>query len=176
MIMTIIVAFDQNFIIGKNNSIPWHFPEDLANFKKLTTNNICIMGRNTWESLPSKFRPLPNRTNIIISSTYYKNPNKFSNSLGYVPQNAFDVLTVPDLDYALVYCDRLALNKEIFLIGGAKVYAECLSKNYVEKMIVTKIKHSYEGDTKFPEIDWNFWNQKILSSNENFEIIEYTKK
>lgn len=173
--MTIIVAFDQNFIIGKNNSIPWHFPEDLANFKKLTTNNVCIMGRNTWESLPGKFRPLPNRINIVISSSYYKNPDRFSNSLGYIPSNAFDVLTVPDLDYALVYCDQFINNKEIFLIGGAKVYTECLSKNLVDKMIVTKIKSSYEGDTKFPEVDWSIWNQKVLFFNENLEIVEYTK-
>lgn len=174
--ITIIVAFDKIFNIGKNNSIPWHFPEDLLNFKKLTTNNVCIMGRNTWESLPEKFRPLPNRINIIISKTYYKNPNKFSNSLGRIPEEAFEVFAVSDLEEALAYCDSFVKNKEIFIIGGSKVYNDCLLNNYIDKMIVTKIKNVYEGDVKFPDIDWSQWNEKLLSSNENFDIFEYTKK
>lgn len=174
--ITIIAAFDKFFNIGKNNSIPWYFPEDLINFKNLTTNNVCIMGRNTWESLPEKFRPLPNRINIIISESYCKNPDKFSNSLARVPENAFEVFAVASLEEALSYCNAFIKDKEVFIIGGSKVYSECLSNNCVDKMIITKIKNIYDGDVKFPDIDWSCWSEKLLSSNENFDIVEYIKK
>ncbi|MBT5343172.1 dihydrofolate reductase, partial [Candidatus Woesearchaeota archaeon] len=63
--INIIVGMTKNRVIGKDNSLPWHLPEDLKNFKALTENNIVIMGRKTWDSIPEKFRPLPNRNNII---------------------------------------------------------------------------------------------------------------
>jgi dihydrofolate reductase len=173
---TIIVAFDENFNIGKNNSIPWNFPEDLINFKKLTTNNVCIMGRKTWESLPNKFRPLPNRMNIVVSSSYYRNPDNFIRTLEEPPSNPFDAFAVFDLEDAINYCEEYVINKEIFIIGGAKIYKESIDKNYVDKMIVTRVKGSFDGDVKFPIIDWASWNSKTLSNNPNFEVVEFTKK
>ena len=173
--ITLIVAFDENYNIGKNNTIPWHFSEDLANFKKITTGNVCIMGKNTWESLPPKFRPLPNRTNIIVSSSYYKDTDKFIGTLSKPTEDPLDAFAVPSLEDALDYCKDYILNKEIFIIGGSKVYQEVLCKDYVDKMIVTKVKGNFDGDVTFPVVDWNKWEFKLSYSYKNFEIIEYYK-
>ena len=166
MIATIIVAFDKNYVIGKNNSIPWHIPEDLINFKKLTTNNICVMGRNTWESLPEKFKPLPNRKNIVVSSKYHKHPDLFIKHS--------DVFCVADFDGAINICFNLFQDKEIFIIGGSKLFKESLDSKSIKKMIITHVNGSYEGDVKFPNIDSSRWisNKTIIKSSE-FETIEY---
>jgi dihydrofolate reductase len=172
---TIIVAFDEEYNIGKNNSIPWHFPEDLLNFKKLTTDNVCVMGRNTWESLPDTFRPLPNRINIVVSNSYWNNLDKFVESFSKIPNDPLDAFAVFNLEDALNYCKEYILSKEVFIIGGARVYEEAIIKGYVDKMIVTRVRGVFDGDVKFPIIDWNNWNSKLLLSTKDFEILEYTK-
>lgn len=173
MIATIIVAFDDNYIIGNNNSIPWHIPEDLANFKKLTTGNVCIMGRNTWESLPAKFRPLPNRKNIIVSSKYWLDSDMFMKSLGNC-FNSLDVFSVPDFDGAMNICLNLFGDKEIFIIGGSQLFKESLDSKFIKRMIITHVKGNYEGDVKFPNVDWSNWkNNKILIESSDFKIVEY---
>lgn len=173
MIATIIVAFDDNYVIGNKNSIPWHIPEDLSNFKKLTTNNVCVMGRNTWESLPNKFRPLPNRKNIVVSSKYWTAPDLFMNSLGDC-SNSLDVFSVADFDGAMNICLNLFDDKEIFIIGGSQLFKESLDSKFIKKMIITHVKGKYEGDVKFPNIDWSIWvpNNTIVKSSQ-FEIVEY---
>lgn len=173
--ITILVAFDEDLNIGKNNSIPWHFPEDLINFKNLTTNNVCIMGRNTWESLPDKFRPLPNRKNIVVSTNYYNDPDKFMGSFGRMSED-FDAFAVRDLDEAILAYENMFLDKECFIIGGGKVYKETLEKNFIDRMIITHINGNYNGDVKFPEINKDDWIITQLSKNENFKIIQYDKK
>jgi dihydrofolate reductase len=172
MIATIVVAFDENFVIGKDNSIPWHIPEDLINFKKLTTDHVCLMGRNTWESLPKKFRPLPNRKNIVISTKYWLDPDLFMQSLGECGSN-FDVFSVGDLDGALNISLNLFPEKEIFIIGGAQLYKDSLSSSIIKRMIVTHVEGKHEGDTKFPNVDWSKWNSNSLKKSSGFEIVEY---
>lgn len=172
MIATIVVAFDEDFVIGKDNSIPWHIPEDLANFKKLTTGQVCVMGRNTWESLPQKFRPLPNRKNIVISTKYWLDPDIFMQSLGEC-ENNFDVFSVGDLDGALNICLNLFPEKEIFIIGGSQLYKDALSSSIIKKMVVTHVKGKHEGDVRFPNIDWSRWNANSLQKGFGFEVVEY---
>lgn len=142
--ITIIVAYSNNLLIGKDNSIPWHISNDLKRFKKLTTGNVIIMGRKTFESLGSK--PLPNRTNIVISSKL-----NTSNSVK-VYKNLIEALN----DHK---------NKKIFLIGGYSIYKEGL--NFASHLEITEIDISLEGDTYFPNIDWNEW--KITKIEENFD-------
>jgi len=172
MKVTIIVAFDDDFNIGYKNSIPWNIPEDLINFKKTTTNNVCIMGRKTWESLPFNFRPLPDRKNIIISSKYWKDPDYFMKNLG--SSSCLDVFSVPDFDGAMNICLNLFDDKEIFLIGGSGIFKEGLDSKFVKKMIVTHVNGVYKGDVKFPDLNWNDWKKEsVIADNENFKIIEY---
>lgn len=166
MNLSLIVAFDQNYVIGNNNSIPWNFPKDLINFKKITTNNVCIMGRNTWESLPDRYKPLPNRINIVISSKYYKN-NKLKDLGVLVFENTIDSIDFCKLHYS---------DKEVFIIGGSKLYEDSLNCKELNKMIITHIKYEYLGDVFFPKVEWKNWKvSKILDVNVDFDTIEYVK-
>src|SRR5574343_682070 len=99
---TLIVAYNKNFVIAdKEGNIPWHIPEDLKFFKEMTTNNSCIMGRKTWESIP--IRPLPNRFNIIVSRSYIKLPST-------------NVAACNTVEAAIALGKQFA--KEVFVIGG----------------------------------------------------------
>ena len=120
--ITIIVAYTNNLLIGKDNSIPWHISDDLKRFKKLTTGNVIIMGRKTFESLGSK--PLPNRTNIVISSKL-----NTSNSVT-VYKNLIEAINNHK-------------NEKIFLIGGYSIYKEGL--NFASHLEITEIDISSRG-------------------------------
>src|SRR5579872_2343493 len=108
---SLIVCYDANYGIGKNNTIPWTIPSDLQRFKKLTLNNIVIMGKNTWNSLPKK--PLLNRINIIISNTITE--TKEINIINEMK----DTYIVKSFEEALSKCPS---DKQIFIIGGSKIY------------------------------------------------------
>ncbi len=125
----------QNRVIGKDNSLIWHFPDDLKHFKKLTSGHHIIMGRKTFESVG---RPLPNRTNIII--TRQKD------------YHAEGCLVADSLDAALALVEN---DEQPFIVGGAEIYKLALEKaNTIE---LTLIKADYEGDTYFPEFDTSVW-------------------
>jgi len=162
MIVSIIVAIAENWVIGMNNKLIWHLSEDLKNFKKITDGHFIIMGRKTYESIG---KPLPGRTNIILTR------NKKYNAEGCVVLNS--------VDSALAYC--LKKNQdEIFIIGGAQVYHEVFDKT--DKIYLTKVHASPEGDAFFPVIDLSKWKEIAHSSirkneknNFDFEIIELEK-
>lgn len=132
MNLSIITAFDQNQLIGKNNSLPWNIPEDLAYFKRTTINQPVIMGRKTFESIG---RPLPKRSNIIISSQF--------------SHDDLIILPNPDLVFDLDI-------EHAFIIGGSKLYQHFLP--HCQKLYITHIEKAYTGDTYFPKIDWKQWN------------------
>ena len=134
--ISIIVAIAEKMAIGKNNDLLWHLPEDLKRFKKLTTGHTVIMGENTFESLPIK--PLPNRSNIIISHIEGK---KFEGCL-----------TVYSIESALENCPD---NEECFVIGGASVYKQFLEHS--DKLYITRINKEIEGDTFFPKFESDKW-------------------
>lgn len=163
--ISIIVAIDDNFGIGKNNSIPWHIPDDLINFKKITTNNVCIMGRNTWDSLPKKFKPLPNRKNIIVSKTYFEKPNE--------SMHHPDVFCSFSLEHAIGISQKLFSSKQIYIIGGFRIFEECLSKNLIDKMIVTHVFGNYDADVKFPKINLDELQSKKILIRDDYTICEY---
>lgn len=160
--INLIVAFDDKYSIGKDNQIPWHFSEDLINFKKNTSGHVCIMGRKTWESLPDQFRPLPNRVNIVISKKINEEKNKFY---------CFDSFLS-----AINFSKKM--NKEIFIIGGRNIFKESLSSGLIQKAIVTHVFGDYKGDVKFPEEEWIDFIDKVNKKNNIFEnksikIVEY---
>ena len=137
--LSIIVAKGKNNIIGKDNKMIWHLPEDLKHFKNLTTEHTIIMGRKTFESLG---KPLPNRKHIIFS----QNPD--------FKVNAENVEVVHSL---LQIQDLIEGKEEAFVIGGAMIYNFLMP--YVKKMYVTEIEKDFDGDTFFPVIDGEVWKE-----------------
>ena len=133
--ITLIAAVAQNSALGKDNQLLWHLPDDFKRFKSLTTGHHIIMGRKTFESFP---KPLPNRTHIIISRQ--KN---------YQPA---DCIVVNSLEKAISDCPK---NEEIFIIGGGEIYKQAFV--IADKLDITKVHHSFEADTFFPEIDLDNW-------------------
>ncbi|MDW5444531.1 dihydrofolate reductase [Polaromonas sp. SM01] len=131
MRINMIFARSANGVIGSHNRLPWHLPEDMAHFKQLTHGHPVIMGRKTWESLPPKFRPLPGRVNIVITS------QTDWSDVGAVVASSF-----PE---ALTLCGRDA---EVWVIGGAQIYA--LAKSLAHRVEVTEIEQDYQGDAFAP--------------------------
>ena len=141
MTITIIAAHDVNGIIGLNNKLPWHLPEDLKHFKQFTSNKPMIMGRRTFESLPGI---LPGRPHIVItSSRITPHPNVFS------------VNTIDDaITLSYSFCP------DVCVIGGSMVYQQFLSIS--DFMILTQINQSFNGDTWFPIVQWDEWEQAYV--------------
>ncbi|HRH03731.1 MAG TPA: dihydrofolate reductase [Bacteroidia bacterium] len=144
-ILSLIVAAAENNAIGKNNDLIWHLPTDMKFFKDTTTGHCVIMGRKNYDSIPLKYRPLSNRTNIIVTR-----------------QKDF---TAPGCIVAHSLGEAIARAKEIeevelFIIGGAEIYAQSIS--LVDKIYLTRVHHSFEADAFFPEVD--FKHYKIRSS------------
>lgn len=140
--ISIIVAIDSNYGIGKNNDLLCRLPSDLIRFKKITSGHTIIMGENTYKSLP-KF-PLPNRKNVIISFNDIKVDN---------------AIILHSIDDTLDFIEKE--NNEVFIIGGASIYRQFLP--YANTLYLTKIKQSFDADVFFPEIG-NEWN--IVEKNE----------
>jgi dihydrofolate reductase len=142
MTISLIAALAENHVIGKNNDLPWHLPDDMKYFMKTTTGHVVIMGRKNYESLPPKFRPLPDRTNVVI--TRQKN---FS---------APGCTVVNSLEAGIQVAKR-ANEKELFIIGGAEIFE--LSMSVADRLYLTEIKTELEGDTFFPQFDKSKWKE-----------------
>ncbi|MBU0470654.1 MAG: dihydrofolate reductase [Nanoarchaeota archaeon] len=153
----IIAAMTTERVIGNNNSLPWHIPEDLKNFKRLTENNTVIMGRKTYDGLPASVRPLPNRQNIVVSNTL-------------PPTEGISVCR--SIEEAISLAE--SYQKEIFIIGGAAIYEQSLP--LVERMYLSLIKKNYSGNAYFPEFEEEDWDKKLLKDYPEFELVEYIKK
>lgn len=135
-VLTLIAAVAKNRVIGHENTLPWQLPEDLRHFKTLTLGHPIIMGRKTWASIG---RPLPGRTNIVIT----RDP-------GFTANGVMVVHSLQDaIDRATVGTD------EIFIIGGAEIYRQALP--LARRLQLTEIDRDYTGDTFFPEWDRLEW-------------------
>ena len=150
----ILVAVSPEGIIGKNNTIPWHYSADLKRFKLLTTGKTIIMGRKTWESLPVK--PLPNRRNIVISRSSIENVDCFRS-----------------IDEALETCKG-----DIWFIGGAGIYEEAMLKSDVIDMTLVPDNVSGEGCIYFPKIgiEWIEGETKPLKEDTKLMHKNYTRR
>ena len=162
--ISLIVAFAKNNVIGKDGKIPWNIEGEQSRFKELTTNNIVIMGRKTFEEIYQKLqKPLPNRINIVISKTKK-----------YDFENCF---TFDSLDAALDFCKKKFPQKDIFISGGAALYQKALP--IVEKMYITEIDLEVPGDTFFPKfLEENFTCEEEIpvKSNINFVYKTYRRR
>ena len=137
--------------------LPWHLPEDMQLFKKLTTNQTVIMGRKTYDSLPPKFKPLPNRHNIIISRSMEAVKGiDICHSVG------------AGIEKAKSY------GQEIFIIGGASIYAQALP--YAATMYLSHVRKEYDGDTYFPKFEEGNWEIIEIKEFADFTLKIYRRK
>ena len=161
MNINMIFARAANGVIGHNNAMPWHLPEDLAHFKKLTLGSPVIMGRKTWDSIPAKFRPLPGRTNVVITR-----------QTGWQAEGTQIARSLQD---ALTLCQT---SNEVWIIGGAQIYAQ--AEPLASRIEVTDIYETYEGDAFAPELGAQ-WQQgetqhHVSSTGLNFSFSTYTRQ
>jgi dihydrofolate reductase len=144
----IIVAIAQNNAIGKDNNLLWHLPADMKFFKEQTLGHTIITGRKNYESIPEKFRPLPNRTNIVVTrDKNYKAPG---------------AMVVNSLEEAIEKAKNSGAEK-CFIIGGGQIYKECLEKNLVDEMLITHVETNPDADTFFPDIELEKWTKGLIS-------------
>jgi dihydrofolate reductase len=138
-----------NRVIGRGNQIPWHLPEDFKWFKKMTTGNIVVMGRKTFESIG---KPLPNRETIVVSRSGFSFPG---------------VRTVGGLDEIQVPDD----SREVFICGGAQIYAQALER--CSDLYLTVVKKEVEGDAFFPRFEDDFRLVEQIIDTPEFRILHY---
>ncbi len=152
--ISIIAAITKNRVLGKDNKLLWNISEDLKNFRKITSGNTVIMGRKTFESIG---KPLPNRNNIVISRD--------------LPQRE-GIIVCRDLNEAINQAKLLG--KELFIIGGASIYAQALP--LADKLYLSHIKKEYEGDVYFPEIKYEKWQIEQTQEFPEFTFTIYRRK
>jgi len=157
MIISHLVALSNNFVIGVNNDLPWKLKKDLQHFSAYTQNKAIVMGRKTFESIG---RPLPNRKNIVISSSLES-------------QESLEV--VPNLNQAIEIANQWnkdnSAEEEIVLIGGGYVFEE--SKNIVNKLVLTRVECEIDGDVFYPQIDLSDWKEISRESYKSDSENEY---
>lgn len=164
----VIVALDKNYLIGKNNQIPWNVPEDLTLFKEKTTGNFIIMGRKTFESIG---RPLPNRVNIVISNTM---ENDFDFHELTFEELLNKTVIFHSIEEGISFYKNFS-EKDIFIIGGAKIYQEVISKNIFDKLCISHIEGNFKGDIYFPKINFEDYKNIFEKKYKGFTYREYTK-
>ncbi|GAA0611235.1 dihydrofolate reductase DfrA [Virgibacillus siamensis] len=135
--ISLLVAMDKNKTIGLNNDLPWHLPNDLKFFKQKSTGNTIIMGRKTYESMG---KPLPNRKNVVLTKKQMDFPD--------------EVNVIHDVD-TIYDWNNDNPEKELLVIGGANIFKQVLP--YADRMYITWIEASFEGDTFFPDFSPSNW-------------------
>jgi len=160
--LSLIAAVARNHVIGNNNQLLWHLPEDMRHFRETTRGKPVIMGRKTWESLPDSFRPLPGRLNIVVSrNTAYQAPG---------------ATLVGSLKRAIVLAED---KPEVFVIGGEELYLQALP--IADRLYLTEIEDAFEGDAFFPEVleqEWEEISRRVQEgkSGLRFSFVVYQRR
>jgi dihydrofolate reductase len=161
MKLNLILARARNGVIGRDNTLPWHLPEDMAHFKRTTLGCPVIMGRKTWDSLPAKFRPLPGRLNVVVT----RQP-------GWAAEGA---VVAHSLEAACAACPP---DSTAWVIGGAELYAQALTLASVA--VVTEIDADFEGDAFAPRFGpaWVETSREPQASTNGltFSFVTYQKQ
>ena len=167
MKLALIVAMDQNRGIGKDNDLMWHLPAEMRFFTETTKGQIVVMGRKNYDSIPLKYRPLPNRENVILSRN-----RSF---------DAGDCKVFTSIDDCLVHFSE-ETERTVFIIGGGQIYNQAINHPSLEEMYITEIHYPFEPDTFFPVFDETRWKKESVLKYEadeknphSFEVFKYTK-
>lgn len=166
-VLALVVAVARNGVIGRGNALPWHLPEDLQHFKRITMGRPMIMGRRTYDSIG---RPLPGRDTIVVSR-----------SSGPVTESSPQLFKVESVDAAVQLASELARARgvdEIMVVGGADIYRQLLPR--AERIYRTRVEMSVEGDALFPELgaEWALVSESVrqdLSPACRFQLLEKGK-
>ncbi len=155
--ITLVAAISKNNCIGKDNDLPWDIPEDFKHMRKLTLGKVLIMGRKTWESIPEKHRPLPKRTNVVITR----------NKEYVLPEGVERYNSVPE---AVAAHD----GEEIIGFGGQRIFEEMILT--ADVLEITHVDQTVEAcDAFFPTIDMNIWKEVWREDHEGFSFVRYVK-
>jgi dihydrofolate reductase len=147
MTVALIVAMDAENGIGKNNDLMWDLPSDMKFFKEKTSGHVVIMGRKNYDSIPDKYRPLPNRENVVLTqNTTFEAPN---------------CAVFHDLDTCLAHYKKEG-KELVYIIGGGQIYAQALKLDVVDIMYITHVDKIYEAETFFPEVDETHWKVNTI--------------
>ena len=162
MKLNLIYARAANGVIGKDGAMPWHLPEDLAHFKRLTQGHPVIMGRKTWDSLPARFRPLPGRVNIVVTRQ--------------ADWNEIGAQRASSLRDALSMAEQT--DSEAWIIGGAQIYAQALP--LASRIEVTEIGRDFDGDAHAPQLgpEWQevARSRHVGSGGLPFSFVTYERR
>ena len=150
-ILSVIAAMAKNRVIGIDNTLPWHLPEDLRHFKALTMGHHIVMGRKTYESIG---KPLPGRVTVIVTRD--------------ADYRAAGCVTAHSLDAAIAACGD---DTEIFFVGGAELYAQALPR--AQRLYLTEIQADYAGDAHFPAFDMADWREDARQCHVSAEGLGY---
>lgn len=162
MKVSLIACVNEKLALGKNGDLLYHISPDLKNFRLLTEGRVVIMGRKTWDSLPNKCKPLPKRTNIVVSKTQ-GTPLTSNNEEEFLDEETPFVTSLED---ALKVADMFTLNddEEVFIIGGASLYQEAIEKRFADRIYLTEVQDDEIGDVYFPDIEKNvFWDLRFVT-------------
>ena len=151
MIVSVIAAVARNGVIGNDDGLVWHLPGDMKHFKDTTIGHCVIMGRKNYESIPPKYRPLPNRPNIVVTR-----------QLDY---RAAGCEVVGSIE-AGIQMARDKMETEAFVIGGGEIYRQVFADDLADKLYITRIAAEFEGNVYFPEFDKTCW---IITENIDYE-------
>lgn len=155
--MTVVAAVARNGCIGKDGALPWRIPEDMQRYRQITMGKVVVMGRKTWESIPEKFRPLPGRTNVVVTrqETYPlpEGVERFGSLAAALAAHAHD---------------------DVVINGGGAVYAEAMPR--ADVLELTHVHRDVDGDTFFPPVDPACWRETAREEHEGFAFVTYRRR
>ncbi|MDY6779066.1 MAG: dihydrofolate reductase [Halobacteria archaeon] len=173
----IIVAMTDEGVIGKDGEIPWHYPEDMEHFRETTWGYPVLMGRVTYESLPDDYRPLPGRKNIVLTTDEGYEADETVDSLDE-NQNDEDVVENTSVDFVNSFEEAWEVASEasekVFVAGGSAVYEQTIDG--ADRMVVTEVHESYDGDAAFPEYDGSEWREVRRDDRGEISFVEYLRE
>ncbi len=160
----IVAAVAENGVIGVEGGMPWHYPRDLAHFKRLTSGHPVVVGRTTYESIADRIGgPLPDRTSVVLTTRD--------------PQFPDDVVAAGDVDEAVERASAAAVERDVdavYVIGGATVYREFLP--IADRLVITEVPERPEGDTRFPDRDRDEWTEVARDVDGNLAFVTYRRE
>lgn len=156
--IALVAAVAKNNVIGAKNDLPWYIPEDLKKFKELTTGKTVLMGRKTFESILKRLqKPLPNRKNVVVTrDASYK-----------VPEG---VCLHQSIDAALIHHEI----EEVMVAGGGEIFKQTIDR--ADKLYITEVDKEILGDTYFPDIDPQKWQETSREKKDGYSFVEYVKR
>jgi dihydrofolate reductase len=154
--VTIVAAVARNGCIGKGGTLPWRIPEDLKRYRAVTMGKVVVMGRKTWESIPERYRPLPGRTNVVVT-------------------RQADYALPAGVERAVSLESALAAHagEDVVINGGAAIYASAIGR--ADVLDITHVHRDVDGDTFFPPIDPRVWRESRREDHDGFSFVTYTR-